>query len=145
VPVSFPHAELFGFLTLTIIHRKERDADLAKWIKHKEHVKVNFSHTTSNTSLRPHLEKYHVDLYMRLAKERGWEIFLPGYRSQARSQAASDASASQVPPVVQFSEERFQQYLLNFIVADDQVCLYFVCFFTCVMLTFPSGLRLSIS
>lgn len=126
MPASFPHAELFAFLTLTIIHRKEKDADPVEWDKVNYNLKYWYSKTTSTTSLRPHLARHHADLYLRLAKERGWEVQLPGYRSQAQSQAASDASA---PPLVQFSEERFQQHLLNFIIADDQVRLYFVCFY----------------
>lgn len=139
MPVSFPCAELFSSLT-TVIHRKESDADPVKFAKKK--IQLEFSHTTSNTSLRPHIERNHLDIYLRVAKERGWTHELPGLKAQARSQAASDASALQVAPLVQFSEERFHQHLLNFIVADDQVHLFY--FFTRVFLTFPcSGLRLS--
>jgi hypothetical protein len=60
---------------------------------------------------------------------------LPASKSQARSQGG--CGALQVGQAVQFSEERFHQYLLNFIVADDQVRLYFFAFFTCVILIFP--------
>ena len=126
MPVSFPCAEVFGFLT--IIHRKEHDADPVKFLK--KDIFWRYLKTTSTSSLRPHIERHHLDLYLRIAKEKGWEIALPGLKSQARSQGASDAL--QVRQVVQFSEERFHQYLLKFIVADDQVILYFLLFFyTC--------------
>ena len=125
MPVRFPCAELFSFLTSTIIHRKENEADPVAFAK--KQLRFEFSHTTSTTSLHPHIEKNHLSIYLRVAKEKGWAHTLPGLKAQARSQAASNASASQVVPLVQFSEERFHQYLLNFIVADDQVC--FILFF----------------
>ena len=60
-----------------------------------------------------------------LAKERGWKVLLPGLISQARSQSAAAASVNQDEHPVPFNEHIFQQYLLKFIVADDQVCFVF--------------------
>ena len=59
---------------------------------------------------------------MTLAKEKGWKILLPGLVSQARSQATNEAATSQGEHPDKFDEHTFHQYLLNFIVADDQVC-----------------------
>lgn len=78
--------------------------------------------STSTTSLRPHIEKYHLEEYLALAKQRGWNILLPGLVSQANS--AAEATASQVEQPKKFNESIFHQHLLNFIIADDQVCSY---------------------
>ena len=61
-----------------------------------------------------------------LAKEQGWKVLLPGLVSQARYQSAAAASVNQNEYPVPFDEHNFQQYLLNFIVADDQVCFVFI-------------------
>jgi hypothetical protein len=103
-----------------MIHRKDYDVDPVAWAE-KNSYQFSFSKKTSTTSLRPHIEKHHLELFLRLAAERGWKVQLPGLVSQARSQAASEASASQGQRSVEFSEQKFQQYLLNFIIADDQV------------------------
>ena len=90
-----------------------------------------FSDSTSTSSLRPHLEKYHSELYLSLAQERGWKIQLPGIVSQARSNAASgektnsQLEGSQAPD--DFTEDAFHKYLLRFIVADDQVSIFTCC------------------
>jgi hypothetical protein len=81
-----------------------------------------YSKTTSNTSLRRHIENFHLDQYKILAKENGWKIQLAGLVSQARSQAASEATAVGRPD--KFDEQTFHQFLLKFIVVDDQVCLF---------------------
>ena len=65
---------------------------------------------------------------MCLCKERGWKNKLPSLVSQARSQGASTASASQVGRPDEFTEEKFHRYLLEFIVVDDQVCLHLLLF-----------------
>ena len=59
---------------------------------------------------------------MILAKEGGWKIQLPGLVSQAQSQAASESTAGGQPD--RFDEQTFRQLLLNFIVVDDQVRLF---------------------
>src|SRR5215510_7610148 len=84
-------------------------------------VNFKFSHNTSNSSLRPHIEKHHLELFKTLAEARGWPIHLKGLVLQAQSQAASEAAASQVGQIVEFNQEALNQYLLSFIVANDQV------------------------
>lgn len=45
-------------------------------------------------SLRPHIWKYHLELYLTLAKEKGWKI-PPGLISQTQSQVTNEAAAAQ--------------------------------------------------
>jgi hypothetical protein len=117
VQVSFKRAEPLNFLT-KITHRKAKEADPASW---PSKIHYEYSPNTSNTSLRPHIQKHHLDLFLRLAKEKGWTIQLPGLVSQSRSQAANEAAASQVRQPEKFDEKTFHQHLVNFIIADDQV------------------------
>ena len=77
--------------------------------------------TTSTSSLRHHLDNYHQDLYLRLAKERNWKNLLPSFASQAQSQGANEASTRRRD---EFTKEKFHHYLLEFIMVDDQVCLH---------------------
>src|SRR6202042_589562 len=107
-----------------IAYRKRKEADPANW---PSNIKYEYSPKTSTLSLRPHIEKYHLQLFQQLAKENGWKILLPGLVSQARSQASTVGSAQDEPPDT-FDESTFHWYLLNFIVADDQVsCLFHFC------------------
>jgi len=46
---------------------------------------------------------------------------LPGLQSQARSQVASETAALQAGQLDKFDENTFHQYLVKFIVVDDQV------------------------
>lgn len=83
-------------------------------------VKYTYSIKTSNSSLRPHIEVNHLELYKKLAKERGWEISLPGLVSEARSAAATAVTVSGQRD--KFSVGTLRRLLVNFIIADDQVC-----------------------
>jgi hypothetical protein len=83
--------------------------------------RFEYSKNTSTTSLRPHIEKYHLEEYKLLADKHNWKSLLPGLVSQARSTAAAQLDQSDNLKV-KFDEHTFHQYLLNFIVADDQVC-----------------------
>lgn len=76
---------------------------------------------TSNTSLRPHLEKVHYKLYCEKRTECGWTTLLPGEISRATSSGA----AVQQTQVDVYSEQTFLKTLLEFVVVDDQVCFYF--------------------
>ena len=67
---------------------------------------------------------------MALAKEHGWKILLPGLVSKSQSQTTNEGAApSQSEPHPKFDEQLFNQDLLNFVVADDQVCshIFFLC------------------
>lgn len=136
---NFLRSPFFALATDNIILRKAKEADPSKW---PSSTRYEYSHTTSTTSLRPHIEKHHLELYLTLAKEKGWNILLPGLVSQARSQATTKAATSEGGRPDKFDERTFHQHLMNFIVADDQVCSHsiFLCL-QCSCLT-PKSLNL---
>jgi hypothetical protein len=80
-----------------------------------------YSTKTSNTSLRPHLEKVHLQLYMQQKELQGWKNQLP----RQASLATTAASLAQDVRIDTFDEETFHRYLINFIVVDDQVHVVF--------------------
>jgi len=84
-----------------------------------------YAKTMSMSSLRRHLDNYHQDLYLHLAKEHNWKNLLPSFVSQAQSQGANKASAGWWD---KFTKEKFHRYLLEFIMVDDQVCLHLLLF-----------------
>lgn len=86
-------------------------------------VKYEYSIKTSNTSLRPHLERNHLELYMTLVKEKGWPNRLPGSQeTHTRSQMSSQTVGSQGEQHTIYDEADFHRLLTKFIVVDDQVC-----------------------
>jgi hypothetical protein len=114
-----------------MLHRKTKPAK----------VKYEFSINTSNTSLRPHLERNHLELYMTLVKEKGWSNKLLGCQAKThtRSQTSSQTATSQGERPTIYDEANFHQLLLKFIVADDQVCSHhFVLMSNMLMQTFQS-------
>ena len=76
------------------------------------------------SSLGLHINKRHLDLYNCLAKVYGWKPQDSGM-SEAQSEASGDALQVRQQ---EFSKEVFHKHPLNFIIADDQVCLYLLCF-----------------
>jgi hypothetical protein len=46
----------------------------------------SYSSKTANTTLRSHIEIHHLELYLNLAEERGWEVKLPRRVTQAQLQ-----------------------------------------------------------
>ena len=116
---SFPIFSSFRFSELTtdnIIPRKAKEAE-SNW----ETVNYQFLLQSSNTTLRHHIEKNHLQLYQTLAEEKGWKQQLPGLVSKTRTQPSNEAANSQGERPDKFDQSTFNQYLLNFIVADDQV------------------------
>lgn len=83
-------------------------------------IRYEYSPKTSNTSLQPHIERHHSNLYMSLVKEKGWKITPPGILSQARSRAATVAVLEGDRPD-RFTIEAFHEKLAKFIIVDDQV------------------------
>jgi hypothetical protein len=94
-------------------------------------MRYEYSRGSSTTTLRPHIEKYHLDAYRKEQKLQGWKILLPTLASQARSQAASETHSQNEGDRDRFDEETFQRYLINFIVANDQVCVFRLWFGSC--------------
>jgi len=131
--VGFPTFSALQFSELAtdnIILREAREADPSKW---SSSIYYEYSQKTSTTSLRPHIEKYHLEPYLILAKENGWKILLPRLISQARSQATNEATTSWGERSIKFDENTFHQHLLNFIIADNQVCSHDLIMFTMLM------------
>jgi hypothetical protein len=74
-------------------------------------------------------------------KARGWKILLPGLVSQAKSQAAEAAASvdhsQQGKARASFDEATFLHHLVNFIVVDDQVCVFQFWFSSTLTVIFP--------
>lgn len=71
-----------------------RKADEADPYNSSSGIRYEYSRHTAFASLRPHIEKYHLELYLTLAKENGWTISLPGLIAQTRL-ATNDATTAQ--------------------------------------------------
>jgi hypothetical protein len=81
----FPTFLALQFSELTtdnIILREAREADPSNWSCRTHY---EYSQKMSTTSLCPHIEKYHLDLYMTIAAKKGWKILLPRLISNAQS------------------------------------------------------------
>jgi hypothetical protein len=81
-----------------------------------------YATSTSNTVLRKHLDRYHKDEYMKLAKEKGWITMLPSVKMQL-----SVPGPASVKPKIIFSPELVLQKLVSFIAVNDQVGNILVC------------------
>ena len=77
-----------------------------------------YATSTSNTVLRKHLDRYHKDEYLKLAKEKSWTTMLPSVKLQV--------SIAPIKPKIIFSPEQVLQKLIRFIAANDQVGLSYV-------------------
>ena len=88
-------------------NREIRAADPSKW----EPKKYQYAQLSSNPTVRVHIEKYHLALFLQLAKERNWKIQLKGLVSEARSLAASEVTK---PEQDEFDEPTFHRYLVKF-------------------------------
>jgi hypothetical protein len=124
--LTFSALQFSELTTDNTTHREAKEANPSNWLSS---TRYKYLQKMLTMSLHPHIEKYHLELYLTLAKEKGWKILLPGLVSQAQSQATNEAATSQGEQPDKFNERTFHQYLLNFIIADDQVCshLIFLC------------------
>jgi hypothetical protein len=115
-------SETLSIISLTNnLYRKASDADPAAW-KGKN---FKFSRNTANGTLRTHLEKFHADEYIQLAQQNGWRMLLPKRRAEAASTQGIGTSEQGNKQQIAFSQKEFLRHLVNFIVADDQVCIRF--------------------
>jgi hypothetical protein len=86
-------------------------------------INFTFSSTTGNSTLRKHLVKEHEDEHERVCAANGMTT------QRARmEQLTADASTGPPHdpdgrPRPQFSRQTFLRHIINFVVADDQVCL----------------------
>lgn len=93
---------------------------------------VSYSDTTSTTVLRKHLADNHLatwvqgcdQLYISISSSGKMKKDIEDYRRQTKSQGSPE-SANEKPdqPRTEFSPEAFVDAIMEFIVANDQVCL----------------------
>jgi hypothetical protein len=133
---------------LTIhISRAKRKPDPATWDGSHGKRKWEYLSNTGNTPLRGHVKRFHLLLYLILAEEHGWSIFVVsvklafkmGYTlaemckvvkggtklSNLPKRAAGASSTTLAGPcdgglIPEFTHATFVQHLVSFIVADDQ-------------------------
>jgi hypothetical protein len=103
---------LFDCDSINSICRKKKDANPAL------NVLYQYAKSSSNTTLCGHLDKFHRVKWLHLANERGWTSKL---WSQDQSMGTDDGTTSQDRSLDKFSKATFHQYLLNFIVMNNQV------------------------
>jgi len=83
---------------------------------------IQYSLRTASTNLRSHLTGSHRELYRKVLEQKGWTEIIQRYL-ETRSSTTSAATTVLVPDQHDiFDEDTFHRYLVNFIVADDQVC-----------------------
>ena len=82
-----------------------------------------FSVNTSNALLHGHLEKYHTDEYVQVCKDNRWPVLLPKLWQQITKVSIGSSGDPDGWPCPEFSRQTFLCHIINFIVADDQVCL----------------------
>jgi len=107
-----------------------------------------YSSKTGTSSLRNHNDRWHLRAYLTAALERGWPIFSPvikrglelGYSLiELKSLNEQGIDLTTLPPrmtrvsdpegrssIPQFSVATFHKFLVEFIVADDQVSSYYM-------------------
>jgi len=85
-------------------------------------VCYEYSAHSSNTLLWPHIELHHLLLYTQLAEKYGWKIQLPGIVKSQSALTDGAPSLANSQREDRFTEQSFHEHLINFIVADDQVC-----------------------
>ena len=76
-------------------------------------VKYEYSDSTANGNLRAHLLRAHNEEYLRVSKEKGWVV--PSAPSEAGVPGSGVFRAK-------FTQQAFVEHLVNFIIADNQVC-----------------------
>lgn len=76
-----------------------------------------YATSTSTSVLRKHLDRYHKDEYLKLAKEKGWTTTLPSVKLQVSIAPAN------LKPRIAFSPDQVLQKLVHFIAANDRVNL----------------------
>ena len=70
-----------------------RKAEVAYPTNGPSSSRYEYSAKTGSQTLRSHIKRYHLELYLTLAKENEWKILLPGLEAQL--QAANEAAAAQ--------------------------------------------------
>jgi hypothetical protein len=72
-----------------------------------------YSLTTGTSNLRKHLTSQHEVVYLQMAEKRGWR-----YHEKVKKPNIGENRKMALPA---FSPETFLEYLVRFVMADDQV------------------------
>jgi hypothetical protein len=88
-------------------HAADPTAELPRW---------KYSVVTSNSVLRNHLLRWHRVEYAKACHDRTW----PGHIQQYVDGVNTGPAAS-LDTISEFTPELFNEYLVRFLVADDQV------------------------
>lgn len=135
--------------------RDKRAKDVASWDAvhglSSKRRRFTYGSKTGNSSLRPHIYKWHLHEYLTQALQNWWPIVLKevkmllsqGYSIEevkthvekggdlASIAPRQDAGAASGPrdrsSIPEFSVPTFHQFLLSFIIADDQVSGFNFC------------------
>jgi len=78
---------------------------------------VEYSYKTTTGVLRAHISKFHEYEYLEACSTNGWPV-----KIKSLSRGGSSSSSSAGPPRPSFTLARFKHALVNWVVADDQVC-----------------------
>src|SRR4051794_26417672 len=76
--------------------------------------------STGTNGTRHHLTQYHYDKYLAACEKNGWTEYLTKLKSTNADPTATGPAIAHIP----FSQKAFINYLLRFIIADDQVCSF---------------------
>ena len=80
-----------------------------------------FSSNSSNTTLQKHLAKHHRDEYIGICSSNSWRNQLPGITVPASVTITAAPGTTRES----YSDDAFLQKIVNWIIADDQVLLFY--------------------
>lgn len=84
-------------------------------------IKFDYSPSTSTSTLCKHMMKKHEQQFLQACINFNWDI--PQVQTDVNTDPVSSAS---VPGREPFSSEALLKHIVNFVVADDQVSLFFI-------------------
>jgi hypothetical protein len=77
---------------------------------------IEYAATTSTSVVCDHLQQYHTPEYVDICKKHGWPV---------KIKVKADAEGEVCAPWPAFTLSRFKSTLVNWIVANDQVSIWF--------------------
>lgn len=102
-------------VSITRNSRSEFNQFKTKWPSKRNY---KYSWSTGGSGLRSHLERFHQKEYLKIGQERGWVMQLASIKTQEKQAQENQATLKQEVP---FSPDNVTNYLIRFIVANDQV------------------------
>lgn len=105
----------YGYNHFTLNGRNTFDAldDKGQWPSQRNYT---YSRNTSTSVLRLHLNRFHIEEYVKIAEERDWVMQLPSLKGKA-----TEGTMVTSKPKVSFTPDMVTNHLIRFIVANDQV------------------------